>query len=56
MFVTEGSRDQLLKDERKRFLDKEWPLVLGTITRLGLDAGDLLRAIDESDSGGSENE
>ena len=56
MFVTEGSRDQLLKDERARFLDKEWPLVLGTIKRLGLDASDLLKEIDESDDGGDENE
>lgn len=56
MFVTEGSRDQLLKDERARFLDKEWPLVLGTIKRLGLDATDLLKEIDKSDDGGDENE
>ena len=47
MFVTDGSRDQLLKDERRRFLEKEWPLVLGTIERLGLTASDLLNNHDE---------
>ena len=26
------------KDERERFLDKEWPEVAATIERLGLDA------------------
>jgi GntR family transcriptional regulator len=29
----------LLKDERQRFLDKDWPLIAATIERLGLDAG-----------------
>ena len=53
MFVTEGSRDQLLKDERARFLDKEWPIVLGTIERLGLSAKDLLSKGSKSgESGG----
>ena len=42
MFVTEGSREQLLKDERVRFLDKEWPNVLETIERLGLSVDELL--------------
>ena len=55
MFVTEGSRDQLLKDERARFLQKEWPIVLGTIERLGLSAKDLLSKSSKSDeSGGKE--
>lgn len=44
MFVTSGARDRLLKDERSRFLEKEWPLVLATIERLGLDVADLLQA------------
>ena len=42
MFVNDGARRQLLKDERKRFVEKEWPKVLETIERLGLDAGELL--------------
>ena len=56
MFVTEGSRDQLLKDERARFLDKEWPLVVGTIKRLRLNPADLLKDIDRSDDGGDKND
>jgi GntR family transcriptional regulator len=42
MFVTEGSRAQLMRDERQKFLEQEWPRVLSTIERLGLDAGELL--------------
>jgi GntR family transcriptional regulator len=56
MFVTEGSRIQLLKDERSRFLEKEWPLVSATIKRLGLTAADLLKEIDESADGGDKND
>ena len=42
MFVNEGARKQLLKDERQRFIEKEWPKIRETIDRLGLDAEDLL--------------
>ena len=42
MFVTEGSRAQLMRGERQRFLEQEWPRVLSTIERLGLDPGELL--------------
>jgi len=42
MFVTEGARTQLLKGERQRFLEQEWPRVLATIERLGFDAAELL--------------
>jgi GntR family transcriptional regulator len=42
MFVTEGSRAQLLRGERQRFLEQEWPRVLATIERLGLDPAELL--------------
>lgn len=44
MFVMAGARSQLLKGERQRFLEQEWPRVLASIDRLGLDASDLLRA------------
>ena len=44
MFVTDGARKQLLKDERQRFLDKAWPDVVATIERLGLDTEALLNA------------
>jgi len=53
MFVNEGAQAQLLKDERQRFLEKEWPQVLATVRRLGLEPGDLLRDLNEEDEGGS---
>jgi GntR family transcriptional regulator len=43
MFVSEGARKALMKDERARFLEDEWPRVYATIQRLGLSAADLLR-------------
>ena len=46
MFVTEGARKQLLKDERRRFIEKEWPLVAATIVRLGLSRDDFLKEVD----------
>ena len=42
MFINEGAREQLLKDERKDFLAKEWPRVQQRMKRLGLKAKDLL--------------
>jgi GntR family transcriptional regulator len=42
MFVSTGARKALMKDERQRFLQEEWPKVYATIQRLGLTAGDLL--------------
>ncbi len=48
MFVTDGARKQLLKDERQRFIEKEWPQVAATIERLGLDVKSLLAEIDRS--------
>lgn len=47
MFVTDGARRQLLKDERQRFLNKAWPEVVATIRRLGLDTDKLLKAMPE---------
>jgi len=52
MFVTDGARPQLLKDERRRFIEKEWPLVAATIERLGLSAKDLLKEIDSAGKSG----
>ncbi len=43
MFVNDGAQKSLLKAERQRFLEKEWPKVVATIERLHLDAADLLR-------------
>ena len=59
MFVNEGARIKLLKAERKKFLDIEWPHVVATIERLDLDVADLLKQAESNksskDSGG-ENE
>jgi GntR family transcriptional regulator len=43
MFVTPGDRVELMRGERERFLEQEWPRVRSTIERLGLDAAELLR-------------
>ena len=44
MFVTAGARKALLKDERQRFLEDEWPKIYATIQRLGLTQDELQRA------------
>jgi Predicted transcriptional regulators len=43
MFVTPGARAHLMRGERERFLEQEWPRVRSMIERLGLDAADLLK-------------
>jgi GntR family transcriptional regulator len=47
MFVKEGARKKLTRDERQRFLEEEWPIVLETIERLGMDPDELLQAARE---------
>ncbi|MCH8895874.1 MAG: GntR family transcriptional regulator [Proteobacteria bacterium] len=47
MFVTAGAKTKLLKNERQRFLDQEWPLVVASIDRLGLSLEDLLDKADK---------
>lgn len=42
MFVSDGARKALMKDERQKFLEDDWPKVYATIQRLGLNAKDLL--------------
>lgn len=56
MFVNAGARQQLLKDERSRFIDKEWPKVVATINRLGLDPKELLNAAVTSKGTGDDND
>jgi GntR family transcriptional regulator len=48
MFVNEGARKKLLKDERRKFIEKEWPADVATIERLGLSPGELLGEIESS--------
>jgi GntR family transcriptional regulator len=45
MFVSTGAGAALLKDERHRFLEDEWPKVHATISRLGLSVSELLTGI-----------
>lgn len=56
MFVNEGARTKLLKAERQRFLDKEWPKVLATIDRLGLNESELLRSNTSKKGAGGKND
>jgi GntR family transcriptional regulator len=43
MFVNAGARELLLRNERKKFLEEEWPRIREKIQRLGLTAKELLR-------------
>ena len=47
MFVKEGARKKLTRDERQRFIEEEWPLVVETINRLGIDGSELLRELEK---------
>ncbi len=53
MYVNEGARKKLLRAERQRFLEIEWPKIQATIKRLGLDPEELLVAgTTDTDAGG----
>jgi GntR family transcriptional regulator len=41
MFVKDGARAVLLKDERQKFIAEEWPRIHATMQRLGLTAEEL---------------
>lgn len=43
MFVKEGARRNLMKNERETFLKNEWPLIVQRIQRLGLDLMELAK-------------
>ena len=44
MFINAGARTLLLRGEREKFLEEEWPRIYSTIQRLGLKAEELLDA------------
>jgi GntR family transcriptional regulator len=44
MFINPGARDLLLRAEREKFLEEQWPRIHATIQRLGLSAEELLEA------------
>lgn len=48
MYVAVGACAALLKGERQKFLEGEWPRVAATIQRLGFNATELLEALPKS--------
>ena len=46
MFVKENARETLLTNEKKQFLEIEWPAILKRISRLGFSLSDLNKASD----------
>jgi GntR family transcriptional regulator len=52
MYVNAGARNALMKDEKQRFLETEWPRVHATIARLGLTVEELLRIPPATTAGG----
>lgn len=42
MYVADGAKRALMKGERQKFIEDEWPRVYATIQRLGLTAAELL--------------
>lgn len=45
MFINAGARELLLKAERQKFLEEQWPRIHATIQRLGLTPEELLDAV-----------
>ena len=42
MFVAAGAAERLRDNERRRFLEDEWPAVRERMARLGIEPADLL--------------
>src|SRR5882762_4312938 len=47
MFVNPGAPDLLMRNERQKFLEEEWPRIREKIQRLGLTAKELLKKREE---------
>ena len=45
MFVKEGARRNLMKNEREQFLKNEWPQIVQRIERLDLDVQELVKGV-----------
>ncbi|UCC13499.1 MAG: GntR family transcriptional regulator [Gammaproteobacteria bacterium] len=43
MFIREGAKKNLLLGERELFINEQWPSVVATIRRLGLDMDELIQ-------------
>jgi GntR family transcriptional regulator len=48
MFINAGARQALLREERRKFLEQEWPRISETIQRLGLTPQELIDASSSS--------
>jgi GntR family transcriptional regulator len=42
MYVLSGAKDKLSTEERRKFLEQEWPKIAERIERLGLEIDELL--------------
>ena len=51
MFIREGAKKKLLLGERELFIKEQWPSVVATIRRLGLDMEDLIQQAEAQLSG-----
>jgi GntR family transcriptional regulator len=56
LFVKTGARNLLLRGERRKFLDEEWPRIHATIQRLGLTPEELLETNQKQRSKDKEKE
>ena len=54
MFVKDGARKVLLRGERQKFLEEEWPRIRETMQRLGLTPEELLNGGSPPKSGEGE--
>jgi len=50
MFIRAGAHKLLLRGEREKFLDEEWPRIRATIQRLGLTREELLDVAEKPQS------
>ncbi|MCW8856933.1 MAG: GntR family transcriptional regulator [Kangiella sp.] len=50
MFVTEGAKEKLLKQEREQFLTVEWPALLQKIERLQISLDELFKRTKDEES------
>ncbi len=53
MFVAEGALGRLRQNERKLFLEQEWPQILERLRRLGIDPRALLERLDDKQDEGA---
>lgn len=44
MFVVKGAREALLEQRQREFVDREWPEIVATVRRLGIDWDALIAA------------